>query len=140
MLEAFSNEDVLRTIESELEIKNCKIVNDDTIDTYYSYILFKRPHIVLISDGCGIDEIWRDHGLLVGFSIFVCPCSCQIPSVHNATLVSQFTYPELVVSCRNSIQPVLKTYVDTRTVRCWQRFGLLIVLSNRRAKKRFVSV
>lgn len=140
MLEAFSNEDVLRTIESELEIKNCKIVNDDTIDTYYSYILFKRPHIVLISDGCGIDEIWRDHGLLVGFSIFVCPCSCQIPSVHNATLVSQFTYPELVCPLQEFHSTRTKDICRYEDSPLLAALWVVNLLSNRRAKKRFVSV
>lgn len=41
MFEVFLNEDVFRMIESEFEIKNCKIVNDDIIDIYYFYIFFK---------------------------------------------------------------------------------------------------
>lgn len=76
MFEVFLNEDVFRMIESEFEIKNCKIVNDDIIDIYYFYIFFKWFYIVFISDGCGIDEIWCDYGFLVGFLIFVCLCLC----------------------------------------------------------------
>lgn len=148
MLEAFSQEDV--TQSEWAWNKNCRVVNGDTMDTYYSYILFKRPHIVLISDGCGIFLILRWNlarsWLLVRFSLLVRPRSCQIPSecVYKATLVSRFTYPEFPLlslsSYRNSSQPVNAQDMDTRTVPCWQRSFFLVCRASEGLKRGLLAV